>query len=563
MKEINEIDQLFEESLHGLTVEPSTQSWDKITSGLEAATANAVASQSTVGGTRKYLLWSLLGSVSAILAVIFFFNQNQNKTDYSKQSLSQHQEQIISPSQNTNDIISTNKTNPKDAVVNSSSEIEQNILQPKQTVNHSVEYQVESTSNDHIPYTVAEHKIIKTQHLSENSASKKSEKESSKIAKGTNHITDPEIAQKPNSTQVEAQNIKPVEEEQVAENINSQETEIAPTSVVSEAIETPVAEVMTVSLVSEVEEAPKTETSPDIENIAETEAEKSSNIDATKTEEATSPVIATSSSPTETTGIRFATGWSMDLYGGPAWILNNESETFEEKQPISQTGLEEVILTPSIGLNLKYHINHWFIQGGVSYAEYGENKNYTQQFELHDTTGFSKENIDDYYSYDSVGYYIDPNNPNIIITLYDAIKHYDTSYSWVAEDSLYYEHQTIYAQNRFRYIEIPVMVGYEFRIKNLSVELSTGVSIGFRVNSSGKFLDSQNNLIDINSSNSPYSNTMMNYLLSVGLKYHIDNRFSVIAQPIYKTNLNSLFNSGNSARYNHIGLNIGLNYIIK
>jgi len=70
-------------------------------------------------------------------------------------------------------------------------------------------------------------------------------------------------------------------------------------------------------------------------------------------------------------------------------------------------------------------------------------------------------------------------------------------------------------------------------------------------------------LIDINQGNSPYTNSMMNYLLIVGVKYHLTNRFSIIAQPTYKTNISSLFSSETNTSYNNFGLNVGLNYIIK
>lgn len=182
---------------------------------------------------------------------------------------------------------------------------------------------------------------------------------------------------------------------------------------------------------------------------------------------------------------------------------------------------------------------------------------------MHDTSGYSKQQISEYYSYDSVGYYIDPTNPNVIVILYDAILHVDTSYKWITEDSLYYEHIAIQAQNRYHYIEIPAMIGYEFHFKNLGLQLSTGVSLGFRVNSSGKFLDSDNKLIDINNDNSPYSRQVLNYIFSIGLNYHLNRRLSVTLQPVYKTNINSLFTEGSSARYNHYSVNMGINYIIK
>ena len=65
--------------------------------------------------------------------------------------------------------------------------------------------------------------------------------------------------------------------------------------------------------------------------------------------------------------------------------------------------------------------------------------------------------------------------------IYNVTK--DTTY-WDSEN---YEETTMNnykVQNRYTYLNIPFMVGYEFSVKKFRVSLKTGGAIGFRINNS-------------------------------------------------------------------------------
>jgi hypothetical protein len=578
MKEANEIDQLFEESLRGLTVEPSAKAWGNIASGLDAAAAGGASTASS--GRAKYLMWVLLGTIAAILASIFFFTQSRSEiktTDHNSIAninTNSTADIVVVENEQSNETIEFNSEKDN----NQTPENEATIIEDNSeavTVSTSINNADARINENNSQTKVVERSPMSFRSAATTSSIVSSSKSAKKIqeeinSKSTNAVLETEIAIIEESTQVDTklENSTSATQNVVLESSNETNKSVVETEKVS--TQPAVVKNNQLQEANTLQEASETKIESQeeaiVENKSEVKAEQQEEISSseeTSSKEMGSESNATVPSPTETAGTHFATGWSVDVFGGPAWINNTEPINQDEGQAIYQTSMEKNILTPNLGLNLKYHVNNWFVQSGLTYAEYGENRNYTNNIEMHDTSGYSKQNINEYYSYDSVGFYIDPSNPTVVITLYDAIKHSDTSYSWISEDSLYYEHHNIYAQNRFRYIEIPLMVGYEFRFKNLGLEVSTGVSFGFRVNSSGKFLDSNNELIDINKSNSPYSNTMMNYLLSVGVKYHLTNRFSIIAQPTYKTNISSLFSSGATTSYNNFGLNVGLNYTIK
>lgn len=561
MKEHNEIDQLFEQQLGNLSVEPSATSWEHITSSLDTGAASGVAATSY----KKFYLYALIGTVAAILAYVLLFNQGKGReitpSAHPVVELKTPQENISKGSDQKTDVSIGRK--------------EQVVKEPQASVVYNLpeEDNITTDRQMNLPgsQNVVDKDVIKHEiSLSEHKASKEA-KAKNKTKKAV--VNTPVVYSTAVFTESSSEVAQVSEVASKKEIITILAEKKQNTEKVNEQSETPLAteEVTKEEVLGNNESTEKVEGSSQEEETIETEVQQKSEEqneplravgidDIVQTEE-----VSDASSTEAVTGLHHATGWSLDAYIGPANIQSNEKLAPTNGESIYQTGKDKKITTPNMGINIKFHFDNWFIQSGISYAEYGENKDYIQQFEMHDTSGFSKQAIDDYYTYDTTGWILDPNNSGVLIPVFDAVHHSDTSYNWITEDSLYYEHQAIYAQNRFRYIEIPAMVGYEFRFKNLGVELATGVSVGFRVNSSGKFLDSDNNLIDINPSNSPYTNTMMNYILTVGVKYHLSNRFSIIAQPIYKTNLNSIIETGvgSSTRYSSFGVNIGMNYIIK
>jgi len=553
MKHQNEIDQLFEEQLGKLSVEPSADSWETIVSSLDAAPGgiNFEAKR-----RRKLFIYAFIGTVAAILAYVLFFNQGRSrniapseqiivklKKNQTKESTnplsnttSEHQNSRSKHLNNT-----SKKNRQHQAVQDNKEQLDNQFAEPLTYPQHKTEIKSKQDTQDKHSTLIttsvafAEEAFDATEEslrkVNQNDIYENSVEEAAEIkmvtAKTQELNNDKGVA-------VENQVVvkdKTKEKGELVEQINNKANNLESAT----------------QLIPEKEQV--------VANVDINKKDKVANVD-------NEDALALVPSPS---GIYRSTGWSLDGFIGPALITSNDNYIAEQVEAGYQIDNKPQIITPNVGLNIKYHINNWFIKSGIAYSEFGENRNYLQDIELHDTNGYSKQNIYQYYTYDTTGWVNDPNNPGVLIPVFDAIYHSDTTCSWVSRDSVYYEHIDIYAQNRFRYIEVPIMLGYEFRLKNIGLEVATGISIGFRVNSSGKFLNYNNDLVDVNPSNNPYSNMMMNYILSVGVKYHLTNRFSIIAQPIYKTNLNSIIESnfGSDTRYTSIGLNVGVNYIIK
>ncbi len=560
MKENTDIDQLFEEQLADLKVEPAIDSWGKISSSLDAAVAASVKNSKR---KKRFILIAFVSTIAALFAYVLFFGHSGDKNDTSidKQHALFHQEQQLNDDQ-------TKKRLKPEMIVQKEDNAHANENLKEKTIVTPAKQNIE-------PYESFVEKPItntKSNNKQPIESNKKFDKKSttSSIKANTKAVLNSEELVEPTKTMVSSKEDK---EPKVALYYATKQAEVnSETEQKSKAVENQKQVIVAEKEVQTEEKASiyrqaqdrnsaSNEKTSEVKN--EKKAETLAQVDDKKKEAVAETKKNTAPSPTEVMGVYASTGWSFDIFGGPALISSNERIPMAESRMLQQTDKKSHIITPSMGLNINYHYNNWFVRSGVAYSEYGENKEYLKSSEMHDTVGYSKQLVNSYYSHDTTGWMQDPGDPSVSIPIYDAVFHSDTTYTWMSRDSLYYEHQNISAQNRYRYIEIPLMVGYELRFKNLGLELATGVSVGFRVNSSGLFIDSNRELVNINASNSPYSNTMMNYLLSIGVKYHIGNRLSVVAQPIYKTNMNSLFNSSSDVRYHNFGINLGINYIIK
>ena len=71
MKKQNEIDQLFEQQLGNLSIEPTAASWEKISSSLDGNVVSGSGSDSV--SNKRYFVYALIGTAAALLAYILFF----------------------------------------------------------------------------------------------------------------------------------------------------------------------------------------------------------------------------------------------------------------------------------------------------------------------------------------------------------------------------------------------------------------------------------------------------------------------------------------------------------
>jgi hypothetical protein len=217
----------------------------------------------------------------------------------------------------------------------------------------------------------------------------------------------------------------------------------------------------------------------------------------------------------------------------------------------SQT-LEECIISLPLDLRVNYNLNNKFsLSSGISTASLGEKIDYNDVYEnymVYDSNFIDTVcNIGTFH----VPYY-DINTNQMDTAIYSLMM--DTSY-WVNES---YEEESINnynVQNRYTYLNIPFMIGYQFKINNINIGLRAGGDVGFRINNSnGMYYNS--NIQGLHSFKA--KKTIYNIVTSASLGYQFKN-IEMFIEPRYWFNLNnSILKSEIDHKYHVLGLNIGV-----
>jgi len=262
--------------------------------------------------------------------------------------------------------------------------------------------------------------------------------------------------------------------------------------------------------------------------------------------------------PTSIRSINAVTGFSIDLFGGPEYIHSPSEIVFKEGDNISIVKKSAYITDYSFGANIKFHYNKFFAQSGMVYSNFGDAYSLNQNNEIHDTSGgYYSYNINTHYTYDTLGWDDDPLNPGVLVPILVGNLHTDTIITdWNSMDSLSYQNEFASAETRYRYIEIPLMLSYQLQYKDWSFLASAGASYGFKVADKAVYT-SDNTLKNHDKISSPYSNSNINGIVSIGIAYAISNKISVVLQPTYKTNFTGL--TAQSTKYHSLSIRCGIN----
>ena len=217
----------------------------------------------------------------------------------------------------------------------------------------------------------------------------------------------------------------------------------------------------------------------------------------------------------------------------------------------SQT-LEECIISLPLDLRVNYNLNNKFsLSSGINTASLGEKIDY---YDVHENYMVYDSNFIDTVC--NIGTfhvpYYDINTNQMDTAIYSLMM--DTSY-WVNES---YEEESVNnynVQNRYTYLNIPFMIGYQFKINNINIGLRAGGAVGFRINNSnGMYYNS--NIQGLHSFKA--KKTIYNIVTSASIGYQFKN-IEMFIEPRYWFNLtNSILKSEIDHKYHVLGLNIGV-----
>ena len=217
----------------------------------------------------------------------------------------------------------------------------------------------------------------------------------------------------------------------------------------------------------------------------------------------------------------------------------------------SQT-LEDCIFSLPLDLRVSYNLNNKFsLSTGINTASFGEEIDYNHVRENYMV--YDSNFIDTVCSIGTfhIPYY-DINTNQMDTAIYSLMM--DTSY-WINES---YEEESINnynVQNRYTYLNIPFMVGYQFKIKNISIGLRTGGTVGFKINNAkGMYYNS--NIQGLHSFRA--KKTIYNIVTTASLGYQF-KKIEMFIEPKYWFNLtNSILKLDIDHKYHLLGLNIGI-----
>lgn len=297
----------------------------------------------------------------------------------------------------------------------------------------------------------------------------------------------------------------------------------------------------------------------------------------------------------------FAGLYSGIMYTGK--ILKNKDGSLQEylgRRNSEETGM----LAANIGVDAGICFNRWNISTGLNFHQQGEMIDYRPEFYRWLKSSTSTWNVQDnsYWTMDTTGTYsilvsngywqstnttISYWNSSLQANVTDtiSIQQYivDTTYNqyfYVTDSNLILQFDSTEivkidsvnkitndpalkppkTTTKISYVEIPVLVGYEFPINRFTLMVRTGFSLGILSKFDAVYLKndiSGTGPVEISRQNK----SMLNYLLRAGLLFNLNEHAAISFEPMFRMNINSVLkDSGYTQKYWNAGMNAGVVY---
>ncbi len=120
--------------------------------------------------------------------------------------------------------------------------------------------------------------------------------------------------------------------------------------------------------------------------------------------------------------------------------------------------------------------------------------------------------------------------------------------------------------NHFTTFQIPIILGYEHRVKDWTFHVNGGVLMNFSLKKRGEILDPSNQPVDISTSTGTYDafkdDWGMILYASLGANYRLTDRFHAIIEPSFRYTLNPISTTSYplEQKFMIMNLNVGLRY---
>ena len=240
--------------------------------------------------------------------------------------------------------------------------------------------------------------------------------------------------------------------------------------------------------------------------------------------------------------------FSLELYTEP--VLSNQMLKAKSSDASALLDYRKRNETSFIGIDwgLEGRISkkNLFVQTGIRYSVLGMNANYPFLSSLLDSSR-SHFNINIRNTWEYSTYWVWTQKSGIIyyVPVLDSnlIQHYDST--WISLIDTSYNKWKEKSQLRYRYVEIPLLVGYQYGKGKLETEVSGGVALGFVSEMKGNIISTDlNAAIPANHQNIPFNKPLFSLLLRIGCSYHLNQNLSVFTRPAFRYTPRSAFGTG-------------------
>jgi hypothetical protein len=223
---------------------------------------------------------------------------------------------------------------------------------------------------------------------------------------------------------------------------------------------------------------------------------------------------------------------------------------------------EEVMYAPSVGINANWIENNFSAGIGIEYSYLGEKVAYgaykpeTKYEQYGNWQTYNRIVTDTDTAYISGLRWFLQTQVNQLDSIYTTYT--DSSRIKVPDPTLSERNGT----TKFYYVEVPIMIRYQFPFNRFSVGISAGVSPAWLSSENGYYLKEDQSAVESVSISKPLKTFILNGRVGINLSYSLNPRMNIFVNPQLKTNLKSISNTDNPIRqkYSAIGVNLGLVY---
>lgn len=236
----------------------------------------------------------------------------------------------------------------------------------------------------------------------------------------------------------------------------------------------------------------------------------------------------------------FNTDWGMEVFASPDYAFKSVSNINASSQYLnSKDSSEQMQVGYSAGIRLVKPLNdHFLLKTGIQYSQINQKFVYRSENEIKVTTVITARTI-----IRSPGDTVLVSDTSVLQTIGYSVKN---------------------VKNRFRSIDIPLTLGYEFGNDDLRVGINAGVIFNVSSWYQGEMLDTAYQPVSISkASNSLFkTNIGMGLYSSISIQKRISENTHLFFEPYFRYNLKNMTNdlSPYSQRFQVGGLAIGLRF---